>query len=114
MNSREKEYFYDEKSLRDLWENTQRCNVNVTGVPEGEEKECSDEKKLEEIMAESIPNLVKNINLQQRFNTTVKLKQDESKEIHYHTCYNQTAGNYTQGRVFKRYKEKQCITYGGK
>lgn len=39
-------------------------------------------KITEEIMAESVPNLVKNTNLQQRFNITVKLKQDKSTEIH--------------------------------
>lgn len=44
MNSREKKYFYHEKNLRDLWENTQRYNIDVIGVPEGEGKECSDEK----------------------------------------------------------------------
>lgn len=48
-----------------MWDNIKRTNICVMGLLEGEKNDNGAGKKiLEEIMADSIPNLVKHINLQ--------------------------------------------------
>lgn len=72
LNSKAKKHFYNDKSLKDLWENTKRSNIDVTGVAEGEEKECSDEKITEEILTGNFPNLAKDTNLQIQWNSELQ------------------------------------------
>ena len=50
-----------EESLRDLWDNIQRTNVQIIGVPEEEEKKKGCEKFFEEIIVENFPNMEKKI-----------------------------------------------------
>jgi len=47
-----------EDSLRDLWDNIKRTNIQIIGVPE-EEKEKGYENIFEEIMFENFPNIEK-------------------------------------------------------
>ena len=42
-------------SLRDLWDNTKRTNIQIIGVPEEEEKKKGHEKIFEEIIVENFP-----------------------------------------------------------
>ena len=49
----------NEDSLRDLWDNIKHNNINIIGVPEGEEREKGPEKIFEEIIAENFPNMGK-------------------------------------------------------
>ena len=49
-----------EDSLRDLWDNVKRTNVQIIGVPE-EEKKKGSEKIFEEIIVENFPNMGKEI-----------------------------------------------------
>ena len=51
----------NEDSLRDLWDNIKGTNICITGVPEGKEREKGPEKIFEEIIAESFPNMGKEI-----------------------------------------------------
>ena len=44
-----------EDSLRDLWVNIKRTNIQIIGVPEEEDKKKRYEKIFEEIMAENSP-----------------------------------------------------------
>ena len=46
----------NEDSLRDLWDNIQRTNIHIRGVPEGKEREKGPEKIFEETIAENFPN----------------------------------------------------------
>ena len=46
-----------EDSLRDLWDNIKRTNIQIIGVPEEEEKKKRSEKILEEIVVEYFPNM---------------------------------------------------------
>ena len=48
-----------EDSLRDLWDNIKNTNIQITGVPEEEEKKKGSEKIFEEIIAENLPNVGK-------------------------------------------------------
>ena len=48
-------------SLRDLWDNIKRTNIQITGVPEEEETKKGTEKIYEEIIVENFPNMGKEI-----------------------------------------------------
>ena len=47
--------------LRNLWNNFKHSNVQITGVPEGEEEEQEIDNLFEQIMKENFPDLVKEI-----------------------------------------------------
>ena len=49
----------EEQSFQDLWNNIKRFNIPAARVPEG--KRDGDRKNHGEIMAENLPNLVKDI-----------------------------------------------------
>ena len=50
-----------EESLRDLWDNIKRTNIQIIRVPAEEEKKKWSEKIFEEIIAENFPNMGKEI-----------------------------------------------------
>ena len=50
-----------EDSLRDLWDNIKRTNIQIIGVPEEEEKKKGTEKIFDEITVENFPNMGKEI-----------------------------------------------------
>ena len=50
-----------EDSLRDLWDNSKRTNIQIIGVPEEEEKKKGSEKIFEEIIVKNFPNMGKEI-----------------------------------------------------
>ena len=50
-----------EDSLTDLWDNIKCTSIQITGVPEEEEKKKGDEKIFEEIIVENFPNMEKEI-----------------------------------------------------
>ena len=54
-----------EKSLRNLQENFKCSNIQIIGVPEGEEEEQKVENLLEQIMKENFPSLAKEIDFQE-------------------------------------------------
>ena len=77
-----------EDSLRDLWDNIERTNVQMIGVPEEEEKKKGSEKIFEEIIVENFPNMGKEIvNQVQEAQSPI---QGKSKEKHTKTHINQT------------------------
>ena len=51
----------NEDNLRDLWDNVKHPNIWIIGVPEEQDKKKGHEKILEEIMAENIPKMGKEI-----------------------------------------------------
>ena len=55
----------NEKKLRKLWDNFKHSNVQIIGVPEGEEEEQEIENLYENIMKENVPSLAKEINFQE-------------------------------------------------
>ena len=50
-----------ENSLRDLWDNIKRTNIQIIGAPEEEEKKKGTEKIFEEIIVENFPNMGREI-----------------------------------------------------
>ena len=85
--NKEKRMKRNEDSLRDLWDNIKRTNIQIIGVPE-EEKEKGYENIFEEIMFENFPNMEKEI-LDQVQEAQSPI-QDKPKEKHSKTHTNQT------------------------
>ena len=52
------------ETLRDHWDNIKCNNIHIIGVPEREEREKGPEKIFEEIIAENVPNMGKEIDTQ--------------------------------------------------
>ena len=55
----------NEERLRNLWDNFKHSNIQIIGVPEGEEQEQEIKNLFKQIMKENFPNLVKEINFQE-------------------------------------------------
>ena len=55
----------NEERLRNLWDNSKCSNIQIMGVPKGEEEEQEIENLFEQIMKENIPNLAKEIDFQE-------------------------------------------------
>ena len=51
----------NENNLKDLWDNFKRSSIQITGVPEEEDKKKVHEKMLEEIIVENFPKMGKEI-----------------------------------------------------
>ena len=47
----------NEERLRNLWDNFKRFNIQIKGVPEGEEEEQEIENLFEQMMKENFPSL---------------------------------------------------------
>ena len=100
----------NEERLRNFWDNFAYSNIQIIGVPEGEEQEI--ESLFEQIMKENFPNLVKEIDMKvqeaQRVpqklnprrntprNIIIKLNKIKDKE-----------------KILKAAREKETITYNG-
>ena len=54
----------NEKRLKNLWDNFKRSNIQIIGVPEGEQEEQEIEHLLEKIMKENVPDVAKEIDIQ--------------------------------------------------
>ena len=54
-----------EETLTNLWDNLKRSNIQITGVPEGEEEDQEIENLFEQIMKEKFPNLAKETDFQE-------------------------------------------------
>ena len=75
----------NEERLRNFWDNFKHSNIQIIGVPEGEEEEQEIENLLEKIMKENFPNLVKEIDIQvqeaQRIPNRVDPKRNTPRHI---------------------------------
>ena len=70
---KEKRIRQNENSLKELWDNIKCTNICIIGVPEGEEKDKGAENQLEEIIAENIPNL--------RTETDIQVQKHREQQI---------------------------------
>ena len=78
----EKRMKRNEDSLRDLWDNIKCTNIYIIGVPE-DERETGPEEILEEVIAETFPNIRKETanQVQEAWSP----RQDKLKEEHTET-----------------------------
>ena len=76
-----------EERLRNLWDNFKCSNIQIIGVPEGEQEEQEIENLLENIMMENFPNLAKEIDFQE-VQETQSPKEAGPKEAHTKAHHN--------------------------
>ena len=63
----------NEERLRNLWDNLKHSNIQIIGVPEGEEQQQEIENLFQQIIKENFPNLVKEIDFQEAQGVPKKL-----------------------------------------
>ena len=85
-HNEDREFRTNEERLRDLWYNFQCYNIQIIGVPEGEEEEQEIENLLEKIMKEKFPNLAKEIDI--LVQEAQSPNYDGCKEAHSKTHHN--------------------------
>ena len=73
----------NEDSQRDLWDNIKHINIYISEVQEAEEKQKGPKKIFEEIIAENLPNMGKEIVNQVQ--EAQSLRKDKPKEEHWDT-----------------------------
>ena len=59
------EFKKNEERRRNLWDNFKCSNIQITGVPKGEQEEQEMENLVENIMQENFPNLAKERDFQE-------------------------------------------------
>ena len=64
QNSRKKKQLKKNESLRNFKDNFKHSNIQIIGLPEGEEEEQEIENLFEKIMTENLPNSAKEIDTQ--------------------------------------------------
>ena len=87
-------------------------NIGAMGIPETEKKEKEIEKTFKEIMAENLPNLMKNIT-HQRSSMNCPPPSSINKETQTHTYHSKNAKRQ-RGNLENLYKEApkvQKLTY---
>lgn len=89
-----------------LWDNDKRYNIHITGVPEKEGKE----KIFEKIMAETSPNLVKDLKCTGS-RSLAPAKLLEKKTSHTHTDIVKVPKIENKEEIFKAAREKRCAAY---
>ena len=101
-----------EDSLRELWENTNRTNIRIIGVPEKEEKKKGTKKIFEEIIVENFPNMrkeiVNKVQEAQRVPYRINPKRNTPRHI-----LNKLAKIKYKEKLLKAEKDNQQITYKG-
>ena len=98
-----------EDNIRGLWDNFKHTNICIMWVPEGEEKEQETENVFEIIMTESIPNLVKEIDIQVQESQRVPNKMDPKRPTPRHIVIKMP--KVKDKETIKAAKEKQLSTW---
>ena len=101
-----------EDSLRDLWDNIKRTNIQIIGVPEEEEKKNGPEKIFEEIIDENFPNMGKEIVNQVQEAQRVPYRINTKRNTLRHILIKLSKIKYKE-KILKAAREKQQITYKG-
>ena len=74
----------NEERLRNLWDNFKYSNIQITGVPEGEEEEQEMENLSEKIMKGNFPNLAKILDVQVQEDQRATKKLDPRRKTPRH------------------------------
>ena len=75
----------NKNSLRNPWDISKCANIQIMGMPKGEEEEQEIENSFEKIMKENFPHLVKEIDIQVWEAQRVPNKLDTKKATPRHT-----------------------------
>ena len=110
---KKQEFRKNEERLRNLQDNFICSNIQIIGVPEGEEENQKIENLLEKIMKENFPNLAKEIEFQEvQEAQRVPKKLDTRRHTPKHIIIT-LAKIKEKERLLKAAREKETITYNG-
>ena len=96
----------NEERLRNLQDTFKHSNIQIIGVPEGEEEEQKIENLLEQIMKENFPNLAKEIRLPGSPVNSERPKEAGPKEEHTKAHHNYIPQDETEGKNLTSSKRK--------
>ena len=102
-----------DKRLRNLQDILKRSNIQIIGVPEGEEEEQKMENLFEQIMKENFPNLAKETDFQEvQEAQRVPKKLDPRKHTPKHIIITLLKMKDKE-RILEAAREKDTVTYKG-
>ena len=102
----------NEERLRNLQDILKRSNIQIIGVPEGEEEEQKIENLLEQIMKENCPHLEKEIDFREvQEAQRVPKKLDPRRNTPRHIII--TLPKIKQEIILEAAREKDTVTYKG-
>ena len=102
----------NEERLRNLQDILKHSNIQVIGVPEGEEEEQKIENLLKNIMKGNFPYLAKELDMQVQEAQRVPKKLDPRKHTPRHIIITLPKIKEKE-RILKAPKEKETVTYKG-
>uniref|UniRef100_A0A8W4F777 L1 transposable element RRM domain-containing protein n=1 Tax=Sus scrofa TaxID=9823 RepID=A0A8W4F777_PIG len=100
------------ESLRELWDNVERTNIHIIGVPEGKERRKGTEKTFQEIIAKNFPNMGKEPLTQMQEAQQVPYKINPKGNTPRHILIKLTKIKDKE-KILKAAREKKQITYKG-
>ena len=102
-----------EETLTNLWDNLKHSNIQIIGVPEGEEQQQEIEKLFDQIMKENFPNLAKEIDFQEvQEAQTVPEKLDPKRNTPRHIII-KLPKIKDKEKILKEARGKERVTYKG-
>ena len=101
-----------EDTLRDLWDNIKRTNIQIIGIPEEEEKKKGSEKIFEDIIVKNFPNMGKETVTQVQEAQRVPYRLKPKRNTPRHILIKVSKIKYKE-KILKAAREKQQITYKG-
>ena len=110
---KKQEFKKKQERLRNLQDIFKHSNIQIIGVPEGEEEEQKIENLLEQIMKENFPHLAKGIDFQEvQEAQRVPKKLDPRRHTPRHVII--TLPKIKEmDRILKAAREKETVTYKG-
>ena len=108
----EKRIKRNEDNLRDLWDNVNRPDIRIIGVPEEEDKKKDHEKILEEIIVENFPKKGKDKITQVQETQRVPNRINPRRNTPRHILIKLTKTKHKE-QILKAAREKQQITHKG-
>ena len=101
-----------EDSLRGIWGNIKRTNIQIIGVPEEEDKKKASEKIFEENIVENFPNMGEEIVNQVQEAQRVPCRINPRRNTPRHILIKLSKIKHKE-KILKEAREKQQITYTG-
>ena len=103
----------NEERLRNLWDNFKHSNIQIIGVPEGEEEEQGIENLFEQIMKENFPSLAKERDFQEIQEAQRAPPKFGPKKEHTKAHHNDITQIKDKERILKAARGKETVTYRG-
>ena len=101
----------NEERLRNLQDIFKRSNIQIIGVPEGQEEEQKIENLFEQVMKENFPNLAKEIDFQEVQETQrVPKKLDPRRNTPRHIIIKLPKIKYKE-KILKEARGKKTVIY---